>query len=84
MSQDIVSINTSKWRQWNIFTSMKILFEYISYFFEYEHFKLDIFFCRTPCSTCSSNKHNKHKFLAKICSGIIKVLEYINFVDFPL
>ena len=31
-----------------IFTTVKILFEFISYFFEYEHFKLDILFSRTP------------------------------------
>ena len=34
--------NTSKWRQLNIFTTVKILFEFISCFFEYGHFKLDI------------------------------------------
>ena len=30
MSQDFLSTNTSKWRQWNIFTT---------YFFKYEYFK---------------------------------------------
>ena len=42
----------------NIFTNMEILFEFISYFFEYEHFKMDILLCGTPCvSKCivSSN-----------------------------
>ena len=29
---------------------MKILLEFISYFFEYKHFNLDILFCRTPCT----------------------------------
>ena len=34
---------------------MKILFEFISYFFEYERFKLDILFCRAPCSLDNQN-----------------------------
>ena len=34
---------------------MKILFEFISYFFKYEHFKLDILFCRAPCSLDNQN-----------------------------
>ena len=54
-SQDIWSTNTSKWGQWNIFTTVKILFEFITYFFKYEHFKLDMLFCRTPSIL---NKHN--------------------------
>ena len=34
---------------------MKILFEFILYFFEYERFKLDILFCRAPCSLDNQN-----------------------------
>ena len=34
---------------------MKILFEFISYFFENERFKLDILFCRAPCSLDNQN-----------------------------
>ena len=30
------------------FATVKILFHFISYFFEYEHFKLELLFCRTP------------------------------------
>ena len=35
--------------QLNIFTTVKIFVEFISYFFEYKQFKLDILFCKTPC-----------------------------------
>ena len=48
--------NTSKWRQWNIFTTVKILFEFISYSFEYEHFKMHVFFGRTLGSRASHLK----------------------------
>ena len=33
-----------------IFLKLKFLCEFISYFLEYEHFSLDILFCKTPCS----------------------------------
>ena len=35
--------------QLNIFTTVKIFVEFISYFFEHKQFKLDILFCKTPC-----------------------------------
>ena len=33
------------------FTTVKTLFAFCSYLFEYEHFKLDLLFCGTPCIT---------------------------------
>ena len=60
MSQDIKSINTSQWRQWSIFTNVKILFEFISYFFEYKHFMLDILFQDTRSSDSNTSAWTDH------------------------
>ena len=52
MSQDVLLINTSKWKQGNIFTALKVLFFCLfSYFLNTNILKLDILFCRTLCIT---------------------------------
>ena len=48
----------------NIFTTVKILLEFISHFFEFRHFKLGILFCRTPIIVC--------KLTTKILKPLIK------------
>ena len=46
MSEDIYSISTSKLKQLNIFTTVKVLFEFISWFVKFWLLKLDILFSR--------------------------------------
>ena len=57
------------------FYNPEILFEFIPYFSEYEHFKLDILFYRMPCSlrdmkTIFLLLLSSEKFLLKVMFGI--------------
>ena len=65
MSKDILVNKYFQMKAINYFTILKILFEFVSYFFVYEYFKLDIPFAGHPVFPVDTERKEK-KNMARI------------------